>query len=174
MNIPLWSFPAAGSRRPAESMAEEKKREDSPRRNKVKNLPPFPGRKEGDWSSKVLLRQEKPVIGAAVPSPESATAESAAAEQASHRHAAPGSGVLYGCPPRSPALRAVLLIRSSLVGEATDNFFNVRTVGDGLVLAESQLRRNAQIERLCQLPADIARGGGKPAPISFGSPCRCE
>ena len=68
----------------------------------------------------------------------------------------PQLGESLRLPAAVSALRAVLLIRSSLVGEATDNFFNVRTVGDGLVLAESQLRRNAQIERLCQLPADIA------------------
>lgn len=119
-------------------------------------ISPFPGRKEGDWSSKVLLRQEKPVIRAAVPSPESATAESAGSRTGKPLPCRPRLGGFLRLPAAVSALRAVLLIRSSLVGEAADNFFNVRTVGDGLVLAESQLRRNAQIERLCQLPADIA------------------
>ena len=115
-------------------MAEEKKREDSPRRNKVKNLPSPDGRGRLEQQSiaasgKAGYQSRRALTGIG----DSGVSGSRTGKPLPCR---PRLGGFLRLPAAVSALRAVLLIRSSLVGEAADNFFNVRTVGDGLVLAE--------------------------------------
>ena len=155
MNIPLWSFPCG--RQPASCRVDgrrEEKRGQSPAEQSQKSPPSPDGKREIGAAKYCCVRKSR----LSKPPCPRRNRRQRSQRQPNRQATAmpPRLGESLRLPAAVSALRAVLLIRSSLVGEATDNFFNVRTVGDGLVLAESQLRRNAQIERLCQLPADIA------------------